>query len=177
MKAAINIVAFQLGWWCCVLGAARGGPWLGPVFALVWLPLHLRFFGLRREAGLVAVCVLFGGLLDSAVMVGGFVAYPPGFWLAPPWIWALWALFGTTLHHSMRWLRRRWLLGLVLGAIFGPLAYRGAAALGAVTLPRSEGLTLLVLGLVWGGAMPLLGALAGRFEPRRAQSSPAQLLQ
>jgi hypothetical protein len=31
MRLLVNFVAFQLGWFACVLGAAQGLPWLGPV--------------------------------------------------------------------------------------------------------------------------------------------------
>ena len=33
----VNFVAFQVGWFACVLGAARGWPLLGPLVALAIL--------------------------------------------------------------------------------------------------------------------------------------------
>ncbi len=31
MRLLLNFAAFQIGWFACVLGAANGFPWLGPV--------------------------------------------------------------------------------------------------------------------------------------------------
>jgi hypothetical protein len=39
-----------------------------------------------------------------------------------------------TLRHSLGWLRGRWLVGAVLGAVGGPLAYLGGESLGALIL-------------------------------------------
>ena len=41
----INLVAFQCCWLASVLGAAASMPWLGLLFAAVWLPLHIRATG------------------------------------------------------------------------------------------------------------------------------------
>ncbi len=41
MKLMLNFVAFQLGWFACVLGAANALPWLGPVVVATVVSLHL----------------------------------------------------------------------------------------------------------------------------------------
>jgi len=40
MKNILNILGFNIGWWACVLGAAKGFSYAGPVAMLVFLVLH-----------------------------------------------------------------------------------------------------------------------------------------
>ena len=51
--------------------------------------------------------------------------------LAPYWLVVMWALFATTINVSMAWMKNRWLLAVVMGAVFGPMAFAGEK-LGAV---------------------------------------------
>jgi hypothetical protein len=71
----------------------------------------------------------------------------------------LWMNFAATLNVSMVWLRGRYLLAAVFGAIGGPLAYYGGAKLGATeALPSLNGMLVLAVG--WGVMTPLLVWLA-----------------
>ena len=73
---------------------------------------------------------------------------------------ALWLNFAATLNVSMAWLRGRYLLAALFGALGGPLAYYSGAKLGATTgLPTPCG--MLVLAVAWGGMTPLLVRIAG----------------
>ena len=83
--------------------------------------------------------------------------------VAPHWILALWALFATTLNVSLSWLRGRWLLAAVLGAIAGPLSYWGGAKLGALVLVQPLP-AVVAMAIEWAIAMPLLMRLAQRFD-------------
>jgi len=78
---------------------------------------------------------------------------------------AMWALFATTINHSMAWLKDRYFLALILGAIFGPLAFIAGENLGAVVfVDRPKALAALALG--WSALMPFLLWLAERFKQR-----------
>jgi tetrahydromethanopterin S-methyltransferase subunit D len=75
----------------------------------------------------------------------------------------LWALFGTTLNVSLRWLRGRIWLSALLGAISGPLAYYAGAQLGASTWHDPEAV-VAILAVGWGVLMPLLVRVAVFFN-------------
>lgn len=167
MHPVANFIAFQAGWFAIVLSAAAGRPWLGLPVVLTVLALHLLAVARpRREASLLAIAVLLGLVVDSLLLSGGWLAYASGLWLpglAPWWILALWPLFATTLNVSLRWLQGRWLLSAALGAVGGPLSYFAGARLGAVDI--AAGLEpLLVLGLAWALATPLLSWVAARLD-------------
>lgn len=167
MPILVNFIAFQLGWFACVLGAAWGWPWAGTGIALAIVALHLaRAPQPQREATLVVGAAALGALWDSLLVVLGWIEYPNGTLVAgtaPHWMVALWMLFATTLNVSLAWLKRRLPLALVFGAIGGPLAYFGGAKLGALVFANQiAALTALAVG--WALLTPLLIVLARRCD-------------
>lgn len=167
MNVLINFVAFQLGWFASVLGAANEMPWMGPAVILAVITLHLRRADdAGREARLIGLSLLMGLLVDSLLLASGWLQYPVGFWipgLAPYWIVTMWALFATTLNVSMRWLHARPWLAAALGGIGGPLSYLAGERLGAINLVQPLA-AILALAVAWSVAMPLLVRLASRFD-------------
>ena len=163
----INFIAFQMGWFACVLGAANGMPLLGPVIVAGVIALHLaQASDSKPEIGLMICAALIGIVYDSLLVYSGLLSYPNGTLVAgtaPYWIVALWILFATTLNVSLRWLRGNVLLAGVLGAIAGPLSYLAGNRLGAVELAQPVyAVTALAVG--WALFMPLLMRLAERLD-------------
>lgn len=173
-----NFLGFQASWIACVGGAAVSQPAIGPLVAVLWLSLHVASLKAgRRDANetlaeravelrLLMASGAVGYLLDSLLAVGGALAFPdhagPA-WPTTPWMIALWVGFAGTLRHSMNWARRRYAIGAVAGAVFGPLAYRAGEALGAIALAAAP-LGLLAVAVEWAVAMPLLLWLRERAE-------------
>ncbi len=75
----------------------------------------------------------------------------------------MWGLFATILNVSLRWLRGRWVMAALFGAIGGPLAYYGGHRLGALEF-GNEIVALLALAVGWAVFTPLLMSLATRFD-------------
>ncbi len=167
MAIAANVLLFQLGWFACVLGAARGWAREGIAVALAIVAAYVaRAPRPRRELLLVAVAAATGALADSLLASAGWLRYEgaaPFEGAAPYWIVALWALFAITLNVSMRSLRGRPALGALLGLVGGPLAYLGGEKLGAVALAQPLP-ALTALALAWALATPLLLGLALRLD-------------
>jgi hypothetical protein len=163
----LNFLIFQAGWLVCVMGAARGLPWLGFVFVVPALALHLHWANRpRTETRLLLVCALSGLIFDSLLLASGWVDFPNGWWLpgaAPYWMACLWLLFATTLNLSMSWLHGRPFAAAILGAIGGPLAYLAGERLGAISLIQPAP-ALIALSVGWGIGMPLLSFAARRMN-------------
>lgn len=160
----LNLAAFQIGWFACVLGASYELPLLGPgvVFLLVGLQVCLTPHP-GREIRLLMVAGTMGWCLDSFQAAAGLFSFSTGesgSWISPPWMVALWVNFATTLHTSLRWLLGRYGLAALLGALGGPASYYAGARLGALTFPAAPTASLIVLALVWSVAMLLLLKLA-----------------
>lgn len=167
LSLLFNLIAFQLGWFACVVGAARGWPLTGTAIAALIVAWHIvRAARPAEELKLIAVAVLIGVLWDSALIAFGLTDFTSGtllVGLAPPWILALWALFATTLNLSLRWLRQRWLLAALLGAVAGPLSYWAGARLGAVQLVEPWP-ALIALSIGWALMTPALVIIARRYD-------------
>jgi hypothetical protein len=167
MRLALNFILFQLGWFSCVLGAANGMSWAGPIVVLAIVVIHL-VLSLRpaQELRLVLSAMVLGLVMDSLLVASGWVAYPGGSLfgaIAPYWIIAMWALFATTLNVSLGWMKNRIVVAILFGAVGGPLSYFGGQKLGAMVFLQPIP-ALIALAVIWAVAMPLLARLATRFD-------------
>jgi len=169
-RKLLNAALFQAAWFAAVLGAAKGMPWLGPLAMLPVLALHLALAENRPgEIKLLVVAGMLGFLFDTALVTAGVFLPVPYLLprpLSPPWMVALWLNFAATLNVSLAWLKGRYLLAALFGAVGGPLAYYGGARMGATeALPTMSG--ILILMAAWGGMTPLLVWLANLFDRKR----------
>jgi len=160
-----NYAGTGVGWWTCVVGAAQGLPWAGPLVVSGYLGVHLWGSPRRaREARFLSLAALVGLAIESGKKASGLITYAadwPGLpWLAPLWIVFMWPLFASTLHASLGWLRRSYWLAAVMGAIFGPLSYLAGDGLGAITLTPPVSVSVSALALIWGSVVPALVWLA-----------------
>jgi hypothetical protein len=164
MPSLLNIIAYQIAWFACVLGAANQLPWIGTTVALAVVALHLALTPQRRvELKLIVAAAVIGLVLDSALASSGLVSFASGVLidgLTPHWMLGLWISFATTLTVSMRWLVTRPALAIAFGALGGPIAYYAGTKLGAMTIHTDA--ALFVIGITWAGAMWLLALLAAR---------------
>ncbi|MCA8971255.1 MAG: DUF2878 domain-containing protein [Planctomycetes bacterium] len=180
MSNAINMVAFQAAWFACVVGAARGVPWLGVAVTAVVVAVFVRTESRRGSAALFVLGTAFAGVILEFVLsrsgIYSFVAVqdgPIGQVIDLAWMSCLWAAFATTLPRSLAWLSRRRVAGVVFGAVGGPLAFVAGEQLGAIRLGDPRTMALVVLGVVWAIAVPLLGSVALHVLPaetRRTES-------
>jgi hypothetical protein len=173
MPMVVNIVAFQIGWFACVLGAAHGWLWAGPVVVAAAVGLHLALAAHPfEELKIVVAALVIGAVWESLLLNLDLVRYPSGLLFAhlpPLWMLALWAVFATTINSSLGWLKQRLLLAGLLGALAGPLSYWAGARLGALELVFPV-LALAALAVGWGVITPLLLTLARRFGYARPAS-------
>lgn len=167
-RRALNLLAFQAGWFATVLGAAHGLAWLGPVAVLAAIALHLALTPQRLpELRLLMVAAGSGLVFEHALLYAGLVRYAGDPAWVPLWMLALWPLFATTLNVSLAWFKSRLALAALAGCLAGPLAYAGGEALGAIELHEPA---LWVIAAGWALAFPLLLAVARLGEARRGAS-------
>jgi len=172
-RLVINLAAFQLGWFSCVIGAANGYPLLGLIVVVGVVAVHLGLATQpRRELALIALAGMLGAVFDSTLVRTGWLMYADGMiWdgTAPYWIVAMWLSFATTLNVSLRWLRGRAWAALLFGAVGGPISYLAGARLGALEFVRpGEALSALAVG--WALVTPCLVLLSRRLDGVRVPS-------
>jgi hypothetical protein len=163
----INFVLFQLAWFACVLGAAQQMPWIGVIVTVAIVVWHLcQAKSAKPEVILLCFALIIGAAFDQVMHSTQLLTYQAHGWsdsLVPAWILALWAGFVTALNVSLRWMRGKWLVMILFGAIGGPLAYMSAEKLGAVTL-NSMPASYIALGVGWAILTPILVFLAQKFD-------------
>ncbi len=167
INVIINFVLYEIAWFASVLGAANNLPWLGVhviTVVLIWHFINAQNAGL--EVILLMITLLIGGLFDQLLLSTGLISYESHGWsiyLVPAWILTMWAGFVTLLNVSLRWMKKRWISAIIFGAIGGPLAYIGAAKLGAVTINHLP-LSYVALSVGWAIITPLLLILSDKFD-------------
>lgn len=150
----LNFCLFQVGWFACVLYPDRNGPLL--VLALLFV--HFAFVSRQRytELQFIALGTLAGSLLDGLWLHLGILDDSRGaILITPPWLVATWAIFMTTLSHSLNWISRTNWLVFMFPPVAGPFAYWSASQLGIIQLPELVP-SLLALALGWLVVFPLL---------------------
>ena len=168
MRLAINFIAFQAGWFSCVIGAAQDLFWLGPLVVLAVFGLHLFMTGDHlKEISIGLLFMAAGFAVDSQLTFFGI--YTPRQHLIPhpfsaPWLLAMWLNLATVFNVALRWLHDRYRMAALFGAFGGPAAYYGGGSLGALTFHEPLILNLLITGAVWAVATPLLIYGVGRIN-------------
>jgi hypothetical protein len=161
----INLILYEFGWGCCVLGAAWGYPLTGGGLALIPVLVHLWLVENRRpEIRLILVAMMLGFLIDGGQQLLGLLRFKPDGLnlILPLWVFVIWAQFATLFRYALSWLSSRYLLAALLGGIGGPLAYGGGIQLGAAEFGPHPQVTLVTLAAIWSLVVPLLLWISGR---------------
>ena len=165
--AWISFVLYPAGWLACMFSAASGRPWLGAIYAVLVMVVHV--FGARpweSEFVLLLAASVLGACSESWLLQAGLVHYAnvsTHSMLAPYWIVLVWGLFATILNTALRWLRGQWFAQVLGGLIGGPAAYYVGAQCGAIKLAGSLR-AVLAIGLLWAVTIPTLMSLVTRLD-------------
>jgi Protein of unknown function (DUF2878) len=172
-----NVAVFQATWFAAVFGVAHGIPAWSALCIFCAVAWHL---GLAerpaREALLVGIACLIGFAVETMQIVLGLVSFPSSAEcharLAPYWLVAMWGLLAICLNVSLRWLRGRWLLAAVLGAVGGPFSFASGVKLGAAHFVDPSP-ALLAIAATWSVALPLLVWVSMRFDGVSRKEGPS----
>jgi len=160
------IIGPTMGWFSCVIGAAKDLFWLGPLSVALLLLASIGIRGKRFLSRILLIClvsVIFGLLFDTLLIGTGI--YTPKRWLIPEplaalWLLSLWANFSITMDTSLKWLQNHLITAAILGSIFGPSAYLAGQRLGALTIGQSTSVAIVILAITWALAMVVLSIIA-----------------
>lgn len=161
-KTLLNLAGFQLGWLACVLG----GNLMGVTTVALVLTAHLRWLARPGEWHWLIGFATLGLIIDGGLSLAGGFAFPahetliaPPYINIPVWLWLLWPLFASLLHHSLGWLWRLPWLAAAGGAIGASLSYLAGARLAGISLAP-----WLVAGeaLIWAGLCLWLSRTLGK---------------
>lgn len=169
-----NFILFQIAWFVTIFSAANGLPYVGVISTLVWISIHLYIIGDKRllEFELLVSAAVIGYLLDSLLVYREVIKFPEPALLGGPspiWMVCLWVNLAATINYSLSWLKGRYILSALMAGIAGPFAYVAGEKLGAISL--SDNASLIIIGLMWACAMPLLIFFSGRMFKNKASKN------
>lgn len=163
----LNFVVFQAAWFAAVLGAAHQMALWGTAAVGVALAWHLAVSARpAEEAKLFGLVCLIGLVVETANVGLGHVSYPSGqpvANLAPYWMVALWGLLAIALNVTMRWMKSRYRLAAVLGAVAGPASFVSGVKLGGAQFIDMTP-ALVTMACTWALLMPALVRLSMYFD-------------
>jgi len=152
LSLLVNAISFQITWAVGVL--------LGSVYALAITGLYMIIHQTMlikniREWWLILLIVGVGTSVDSAFAYMGVLDFGGELILIPWWLISIWAMFATTLCHSLKWFRFFPWLSALFAAVAGPFSYFAGARLNAVELDQPVWQSLVVLSIWWACFFPL----------------------
>jgi len=156
----INFLMFHTCWLATAFGAAHDVPWLGPAFVVPAIALHLFLIKQSvRELILLLIVALLGYGHDTIHFIFGnldFHSHLVFGYLPPVWLFFQWLIFATLLRISLAWMKDRWMITSVVGAVGGPLAYWAASELDSLLLPGYPLFDLGFMMISWAILMPFV---------------------
>ncbi|MCW8857636.1 MAG: DUF2878 domain-containing protein [Kangiella sp.] len=141
LNKVLNFVLLQTVWFALVIGVVYQHIWLGFAIFIAFSIWQLQ--PINRKSNDVTIMITLAALglvLDSLWLQLGLISYEmqwPYSFIAPVWIVMLWMAFGLTINHSLSWIFDHKVIGILMGAIGGPVSYLAAEKFGAVTLNQS----------------------------------------
>ena len=79
----------------------------------------------------------------------------------------LWANLALIMNGALRWLQGRYLMAAAIGAVIGPLGYMLGVKLGTASYAGDKLEFVLVTGISWMIALPLLLLVAERLRKQQ----------
>lgn len=169
-RILINVVAYDIGWTIAVLAAARDEFVLsiGAMLGVVLIHAEFELYS-PREIPTLLLGVLAGTAADTLWLALGLfhlTAAPDNLVLGAAWFLSLWLGFSSVIAVSLRWMWRRPAIGVLFGAIGGPLAYSIAAKIGAITFAEPVWPALAAVSAQYAIIVPAWGFMLDRASRR-----------
>lgn len=167
----INAITFEIAWFAALYGGILNSLALAllPALALAIWHLFLMRTQIPSQLLLFIALILLGFVVESAFIAFGAIIFvgSPLFGFGPPvWVLAMWFAFATLPHGCLNWFRGKWILQILLGGLTGPLSYLAGGKLGGATLHEPVLTSLVIIGIGWAIALPVIFWVADRLTVR-----------
>ena len=172
MKSATNLILFKIVYGISLAGVSIGFPWLGAIGLIGFLIWHAKTSThAKADFILAGIAILLGTLVDTINIQTGVLVYQeawPSASIAPFWIMVLWANLALIMNGALRWLQGRYVMAAAIGALIGPLGYTLGVKLGTASYASGKLEFVLITGISWMIALPLLLLIAERLRKQQA---------
>ncbi len=159
MKVALLFLGYKGIWLTGILGDSFFLHPLTPLLAGIYLfasiPSSVKkyyFFIYVASIAAIGICA------ETFILNQYAYAFEPPTLFVPPWLMSIWVAFPCMCLNSLKQTLQNSRLAVMIGVIGGPMAYKGAHSLGAITI-HNGWLPMIILAVVWGGIMVITHTL------------------
>ncbi len=156
----LHCFAYYIAWLSCILFAADGNGWAGPVIVLVllivqcWWQIKIR--AAKHLWLFVLILTALGTATDWFMILHDLIVFKAGVFgpqFPPLWEIAIWVNFSVVLYACLRrYFGYYWVFAVL--ALFGfPLAFWLGGLLGAATFPQHM-VSIALTGIIWTILLP-----------------------
>lgn len=167
----LNSLCYTAGWFWCVFFGIHAQPILAAIGAVFLVLFQLYCTKIKdtalyiQDALLVIFSVPLGALLEIFFIQTNLIHYANTTKMLPPiWIVSLYPLFSLLLNHSLKIIKKNYLVSFLFGFLGAPLSYIGGVSLGGLTFPYPLLQTWIMIGICWGLFLCLLTKIANIIE-------------
>lgn len=173
----LNSLCYTIGWFWCVLFGIHDQSILATIGAVFLILFQLYCTKIKdialyiQDVLLVIFSVPLGALLEMFLIQTSFIYYANTTGMLPPiWIVFLYPLFSLLLNHSLKIIKKNYLVSFLLGFLGAPLSYIAGNSLGGLTFPYPLLQTWILIGICWGLFLCLLTKIAIIVEKATAET-------
>lgn len=155
-----NIVGYQVCWFLLIFCSTLSIQYFvtSIISTILFILIHFYFTPQKKADLLMMLYAGISGLvIDGLFILFNFYKFPTQIinFTFPIWLLLIWLIFGLCLNHSLKFLKKSFLLSSIVGGIFAPMAYYSGYTLGAIFFPNLF-ITLLLISIVWMMILPCL---------------------
>lgn len=172
-----NSLCYSAGWFWCVLFGINGHYILASIGAVFLIILQLYFTKIKDEGLYIQDLILsllsipLGILLEMFFIQINIIQYANNAKMFPPiWIVLLYPLFSLLINHSLKIIKKNYLISFLLGFLLAPFSYVAGISLGGLTFPYPLLQTWVMIGICWGLFLCLLVKIANIVEKATAET-------
>lgn len=173
----LNSLCYSAGWFWCVLFGVYGHSIIASIGAIFLILFQLyctkiKDIGLYvQDLILVVFTALLGLLLEMFFIQINLIHYANTAKMFPPiWIVFLYPLFSLLINHSLKIIKKNYLISFLFGFLGAPLSYIAGISLGGLTFPYPLLQTWTILGICWGLFLCLITKIANIVEKATAET-------
>lgn len=167
----LNSFCYTVGWFWCVIFGIHGQSILATIGAVFLILFQLYCTKMKnvslyiQDVLLVVFSVPLGALLEIFFIQTNLIHYTNTYKMLPPiWIICLYPLFSLLLNHSLKIIKKNYLVSFLFGFLGAPMSYLAGFSLGGLTFPYPLAPTWIMIGTCWGLFLCLLNKIANIFE-------------
>ncbi len=173
----LNSLCYTMGWFWCVLFGIHGQSIVATIGAVFLILFQLYCTKIKdialyiQDVLLVIFSVLLGFILEIFFIQTNLIHYANTTKMLPPiWIISLYPLFSLLLNHSLKIIKKNYLVSFLFGFLGAPLSYIAGISLGGLTFPYPLIQAWIMIGICWGLFLCLLNKIASIVEKATAQT-------